>query len=81
MKRRTFVKMAAGSGAAIVIAPTIIRPRSVYQPAPDHRQLADTALETARSMGASYADIRINLYRNQWVSTREKRVQNVWASL
>lgn len=39
--------------------------------------LADVALATAKKLGASYADIRINRYRQQNVSTREKQVQNV----
>ena len=39
--------------------------------------LADAALATAKKFGASYADIRINRYRNQNVSTRERQVLNV----
>src|SRR5204863_9538317 len=39
--------------------------------------LADAALSTAKKLGASYADIRINRYRNQNVSTREREVLNV----
>jgi TldD protein len=39
--------------------------------------LADAALSTAKKLGASYADIRINRYRQENVSTREKQVQNV----
>ena len=41
------------------------------------KQLADIALQAARSKGASYADVRIGRYLNQFVVTREKRVQNV----
>jgi len=39
--------------------------------------LADIALTTARRLGVSYADIRINRYRNEAISTREQQVQNV----
>ena len=39
--------------------------------------LADVALTTAKKLGASYADIRINRYRIEAVSTRERQVQNV----
>jgi TldD protein len=39
--------------------------------------LADAALAAAKKAGASYADIRINRYRNQNVSTRERQVLNV----
>jgi TldD protein len=41
------------------------------------KQLADVALNTAKSLGATYADVRIGRYLNQAVSTREKRVQNI----
>ncbi len=40
-------------------------------------RLADAALATAKRLGASYADIRINRYRLENVSTREKQVLNV----
>ncbi len=36
--------------------------------------LAAAALDAARSAGATYADIRINRYRSQIISTREDRV-------
>jgi TldD protein len=39
--------------------------------------LADAALATAKKLGASYADVRINRYRIEAVSTRERQVQNV----
>src|SRR5687768_664487 len=42
--------------------------------------LADAALATAKKLGASYADIRINRYRNQNVNTRERQVLNVSSS-
>ncbi len=41
------------------------------------KQLADVAMNAARSKGASYADVRIGRYLNQFVITREKRVQNI----
>ena len=41
------------------------------------RDLADAALSGARRAGASYADIRINRYRNQFIFTRDRRVQNI----
>ncbi|HSJ11129.1 MAG TPA: TldD/PmbA family protein, partial [Gillisia sp.] len=41
------------------------------------KRLADVALNTARSLGASYADARIGRYLNQFISTREDKVQNV----
>ena len=41
------------------------------------KQLADVALNTAKSFGATYADVRIGRYLNQFVITREKKVQNI----
>ena len=40
------------------------------------KQLADVALNAARAKGASYADVRIGRYRNQFIVTREDRVLN-----
>lgn len=41
------------------------------------RELADVALNTARTLGASYADMRIGRYLNQFISTRENKVQGI----
>jgi len=41
------------------------------------KKLADIALNTAKSLGASYTDVRIGRYLNQFVATREKKVQGV----
>lgn len=41
------------------------------------KQLADVALNTAKSSGASYADVRIGRYLNQFITTREGKVQNI----
>lgn len=41
------------------------------------KQLADVALNTARSGGATYADVRIGRYLNQFINTREAKVQNI----
>ena len=34
-------------------------------------------MSAAKAAGASYADIRINRYRNQFIFTRDRRVQNI----
>jgi len=39
------------------------------------KDLADLALDTAKSKGASYADIRICRYRNQYIMGRDKRIE------
>jgi TldD protein len=41
------------------------------------KELADVALNAAKAKGASYADVRIGRYLNQFVATREKNVQGV----
>ncbi|MGH9458240.1 MAG: TldD/PmbA family protein [Thermoanaerobaculia bacterium] len=41
------------------------------------RELLHRALDAAKSKGASYADVRINRYLRQSISTREARVMNV----
>src|SRR4051812_28179818 len=41
------------------------------------KSFADIALNAAKSKGASYADVRIGRYLNQYVLTRENHVQNV----
>lgn len=42
----------------------------------EKKELADTALNAAKMAGASYADIRIGRYLNQFIITREQQVQN-----
>jgi len=46
-------------------------------PTADKRQLADAALEAARAAGATYADVRIGRYLNQFVNSRETKIQNI----
>ena len=72
--RREFVQSMIALGAA-----TTLRPASVLFAAPNQelKGLADAALATAKQAGASYADIRINRYRNQFLFTRDRRVQNI----
>lgn len=41
------------------------------------KQMADVALNAARSKGATYTDVRIGRYLNQFVITREDKVQNI----
>ena len=41
------------------------------------KRMADVALNAARSKGATYTDVRIGRYLQQFVVTREKQVQNV----
>jgi TldD protein len=73
--RRGFVQSMLAVGAAAGL-----RPVTVLFAAPPNqglKDLADAALATAKQAGASYADIRINRYRNQFIFTRDRRVQNI----
>ncbi|MFD2825526.1 TldD/PmbA family protein [Leeuwenhoekiella polynyae] len=84
MKRRNFVQL-TGLGAGALMLPVSmmgndIAAEALLEPGLDlftKKSLADVALNTARSLGASYADARIGRYLNQYVFTREDKVQNV----
>ena len=84
MKRREFVQY-AGLGAGALMMPSVLLGKNVsaealLNPGMDvaiKKVLADVALNTAKSLGASYADVRIGRYLNQYVFTREDKVQNV----
>lgn len=84
MKRRNFIQY-AGLGAGALMMPSLLMGNSIsaealLNPGLDvaaKKELANVALNTARSLGASYADARIGRYLNQYVFTREDKVQNV----
>lgn len=42
----------------------------------EKKRLADIGLNTAKANGASYADVRIGRYLNQYIFTREDKLQN-----
>ena len=84
MKRRDFIYL-TGMGTAATMLPGIpifgnpIAPERALEridPALK-KQMADVALNAARSKGASYTDVRIGRYLNQFVVTREDKVQNI----
>ena len=84
MKRRDFIQL-AGMGAGAMMLPVsafarAVDPAYMLDPLMDvtrKKQLADAALNVAKSNGATYADIRIGRYLNQFIVTRENKVQNV----
>ena len=84
MKRRDFVQY-AGLGAGALMMPSLllgndIPTEALLEPGMDalmKKRMADVALNTAKSLGAMYADARIGRYLNQYVFTREDKVQNV----
>ena len=82
--RREFIKT-AGVVAGVAILPSALpswisdveAAEAAAAESVNKSALADIAINTARKLGCSYADIRINRYRNESISTREKQVQNV----
>ena len=84
MKRRNFLQVAGmGIGASMLANIPVIgnavpldRPWDPGDTALK-KQLADVALNAARSKGATYTDVRIGRYLNQFVVTREDKVQNI----
>jgi len=78
--RRTFLTL-SGIGAAGLLLPNtrLIAAEQLLSPvdAARNRRLADTALTTAKSAGASYCDVRVGRYLRQFVITREAQVENV----
>ncbi len=74
----------AGAGAGLLATPIPILGKSIYteellnpgMAVAEKKVLADVALNTAKGLGASYADARIGRYLNQYVFTRENKVQN-----
>ncbi len=46
-------------------------------PPPTRKKLADAALNAATKNGATYADVRIGRYLNQFIITREDKVENI----
>ncbi|MEO6549125.1 MAG: TldD/PmbA family protein [Ferruginibacter sp.] len=84
MKRRDFLYMTGlGLGASVLPGiPILGNPVSLDAPwfsidVAVKKQMADIALNEARSKGATYTDVRIGRYLNQYVITREDKVQNI----
>src|SRR6187551_705532 len=77
--RREFIK-SAGVVLGVTAVPSWIYgayPLTVAPADVNKDSLADAALATAKKLGASYADIRINRYRLEAIQTRERQVLNV----
>lgn len=81
MDRREFLRL-TGLGMGTLVIPTFGGARPLLGattpiPAGDKKALADVALNAAKAKGASYADVRIGRYLNQFLFTREDKVQNI----
>jgi TldD protein len=85
LKRKDFLQLSAMGAGAMMLPDFALFGKSVDPSAFMNdgmdvslkKQLADVALNAARAKGATYADVRIGRYLNQFVATRENRVQNV----
>lgn len=75
--RREFLKSTGVVCGAAALPEWVLEAEASEAAAVDENQLADLAITRAKKLGASYADIRINRYRNESIFTREQQVQNV----
>ncbi|QHW00698.1 TldD/PmbA family protein [Spirosoma endbachense] len=85
MNRRDFMYV-TGKGISALTLTQIpvfgrqVSPEALLNPGLDvsvKKRLADAALNAAKSKGATYADVRIGRYLNQFVITREDKVQSI----
>jgi TldD protein len=81
MDRRTFLRL-SGIGMGTLVVPVFGRPvplsgATTPIPTADKKALASVALDAARSRGATYADVRIGRYRNQFLNTRENQLESL----
>ena len=85
MNRKNFLYLTGmGFGGAMLsqipVFGSPIAPEAALQGGVDvalKKRMADVVLNAARSKGATYTDCRIGRYLNQYVVTREDKVQNV----
>jgi len=76
----------AGMGLGSLVLPKLpfgtrmIDPSEAFNAGMDvavKKQLSDVALNAAKAKGATYTDVRIGRYLNQFIITRENRIQNI----
>ncbi|WP_194775735.1 TldD/PmbA family protein [Pararhodonellum marinum] len=85
MKRRDFINLTGLGMGAMMIPGIPLMGHPVSEAAlleerlenAAKKQLADIALNAAKSKGATYTDVRIGRYLQQYLFTREKNVQNI----
>ena len=79
--RRDFIKTTAATAALLSAQPGLVVDPAAQATAPGADpaaiDLANAALNSARSAGASYADVRIGRYRRQQIATREHQIAGV----
>ncbi len=81
MERRRFLNLSGIAGGTLLVPVfgQAIAAEALVQPADTagRKRLADTALNAATAAGASYCDVRIGRYLNQFVTTRDTRVEDI----
>jgi TldD protein len=81
MERRTFLKIGAGTAGAMLVPihGSAIAAEELLDPLPLalKKSLADAGMDAAKKAGASYCDVRIGRYLNQYITTRDLNVENV----
>src|SRR5262245_29094756 len=75
--RRDFLKTTGLACSTAALPAWVFETEAAEAAALDKNSMADLALSMAKKLGASYADIRINRYRNESFSAREERIQTV----
>jgi TldD protein len=81
VERRTFLKVGAITGGTLLVpvfgnaiaAEALLNPMAVQF----KKSLADAAMNAATKAGASYCDVRIGRYLNQFITTRDLNVENI----
>ncbi|NML63420.1 TldD/PmbA family protein [Massilia sp. RP-1-19] len=81
MERRAFLNI-SGLALGTMLVPVFghaVAADELLSPLADKfkKTLADTALNAATAAGASYCDVRIGRYLNQFITTRDLNVENV----
>jgi TldD protein len=85
LKRRDFMQL-SGMGFGAMMLPNVpivgnyVSQEALLESGIDvalKKRLADAALNAAKSKGATYTDVRIGRYLQQFVVTREDKVQNI----
>ena len=80
MERRTFLKISGAAGVILVpVFGNVIAAEELSNPVAIafKKSLADAALNAATKAGASYCDVRIGRYLNQFITTRDRNVENI----